>query len=140
MVLGLRFLELRNSPFLVRFSTIFTRLLYHLWLLLPTTLFWLHLLGPLAPLGRIVLLILAVVGLVALAMITLATIVVLVVEVVIGGGAHGLRICTHCGQDNHIVDRCWNLQGHPAAHQAVVPEANVVTIFAGEYQRFMVAQ
>ncbi|GFZ13198.1 hypothetical protein Acr_23g0015830 [Actinidia rufa] len=56
------------------------------------------------------------------------------------GRGRGSRFCTHCNQDNHIVDRCWDIHGHPTTHQAtVVPEDDVVTISADEYQRLLTA-
>ena len=59
----------------------------------------------------------------------------------LGGGGHVPRICTHCGQDNHNVDWCWDLHGRSTVHQnAVIPEIDVVTISANEYHYFLAAQ
>ncbi|MCI44708.1 hypothetical protein A2U01_0065947, partial [Trifolium medium] len=29
------------------------------------------------------------------------------------GHGHGNKMCTHCGQTNHIVDNCWKKYGYP---------------------------
>ncbi|GFY96446.1 S-adenosylmethionine carrier 2 [Actinidia rufa] len=145
MVLGLKFFELRSSPPLVRFSVISVRLLYHL--LRPILLIGLLslILGSSRPFGCYRSLGFGYswpnhlsndyppdcYG--------------------FGHGdcdsgeasrcrGRGPWFYTHCDQDNHTVGRCWDLHGRLVAHQAtIVPETNVVTIFADEYQRLLTA-
>ncbi|MCI61738.1 flavonol sulfotransferase-like protein, partial [Trifolium medium] len=30
-----------------------------------------------------------------------------------GGRGKGNKLCTHCGQTNHIIDNCWKKYGYP---------------------------
>ncbi|GFZ12476.1 tetratricopeptide repeat (TPR)-like superfamily protein [Actinidia rufa] len=43
-------------------------------------------------------------------------------------GGRGPRRCTHCNQDNHIVDRCWDFHGRLVAHQASVSKDAMICI------------
>ncbi|GFZ13071.1 hypothetical protein Acr_23g0014560 [Actinidia rufa] len=79
---------------------------------IPSTLPWLHLWG---------LIVLLRVVLVVMGMIT----PVLIVVLAFGGcdssssgrsREHGPRRCTHCNQENHTVDRCWDLHGRLDGH------------------------
>ncbi|GFS42539.1 hypothetical protein Acr_00g0080390 [Actinidia rufa] len=53
------------------------------------------------------------------------------------GPGRGPRRCTHCNQKNHTVNRCRDLHGHPVAHQASIPEDEMVSISIEEYQHFL---
>ena len=57
------------------------------------------------------------------------------------GRDSGPRFCTHCNQDNHIVNRCYDLHGCLATHQAIVVlEADVATNSTDEYQRLLTSR
>ncbi|MCI41586.1 flavonol sulfotransferase-like protein, partial [Trifolium medium] len=30
-----------------------------------------------------------------------------------GGRGKGNKLCTHCGQTNHVIDNCWKKYGYP---------------------------
>ncbi|MCI79191.1 retrovirus-related pol polyprotein from transposon TNT 1-94, partial [Trifolium medium] len=41
------------------------------------------------------------------------------------GCGKGNKLCTHCGQTNHIVDNCWKKYGYPPHMQHLQQDGTV---------------
>ncbi|PNY00259.1 hypothetical protein L195_g023535, partial [Trifolium pratense] len=48
-----------------------------------------------------------------------------------GGRGRGNKLCTHCGQTNHVIENCWKKYGYPPPHLQHLQEAGKVNNING---------